>query len=105
MILNDKYNSGDNNGVYIECAQYLLFNCSRLALKKYCSTDENDESYQQLIDDAQLKLSMLPLILNKWIASYEAWANEMDTYYYFKNVSDKIVGNTLIELSKLISSI
>ena len=105
MILNDKYDSGDNKGVYIECAQYLLFNCSRLALKKYCSADENDESYQQLIDDAQLKLSMLPLILNKWIASYEAWANEMDTYYYFKNVSDKIVGNTLIELSKLISSI
>lgn len=103
-ILENDFETWNNQGIYLECVKELPVNCFLIKLKESIYEEENGNDYAELLKTTKKDISELSSRINKWITAHQAWIKETDEYNS-ENISEKYLGNTLIELSCAISSI
>ena len=103
-ILKNDFETWDNQGIYVECVKELPVNCFLIKLKESIYEEENGNDYAEQLKTTKKDISELSSRINKWITAHQAWIKETDEYNS-ENISEKYLGNTLIELSCAISSI
>ena len=103
-ILKNDFETWDNQGIYVECVKELPVNCFLIKLKESIYEEENGNDYAELLKTTKKDISELSSKINKWITAHQAWIKEIDEYSS-EAISEKYLGNTLIELSCAISSI
>lgn len=103
-ILENDFEIWNNQGIYLECVKELPVNCFLIKLKESIYEEENGNDYAELLKTTKKDISELSSRINKWITAHQAWIKETDEYNS-ENISEKYLGNTLIELSCAISSI
>ncbi len=103
-ILKNDFEIWNNQGIYLECVKELPVNCFLIKLKESIYEEENGNDYAELLRRTKKDISELPSRINKWITAHQAWIKETDEYSS-EAISEKYLGNTLIELSCAISSI
>lgn len=103
-ILENDFKTWNNQGIYLECVKELPVNCFLIKLKESIYEEENGNDYAELLKTTKKDISELSSRINKWITAHQAWIKETDEYNS-ENISEKYLGNTLIELSCAISSI
>ena len=103
-ILENDFETWNNQGIYLECVKEMPVNCFLIKLKESIYEEENGNDYAELLKTTKKDISELSSKINKWITAHQAWIKETDEYNS-ENISEKYLGNTLIELSCAISSI
>lgn len=103
-ILENDFETWNNQGIYLECVKELPVNCFLIKLKESIYEEENGNDYAELLKTTKKDISELSSRINKWITAHQAWIKEIDEYSS-EAISEKYLGNTLIELSCAISSI
>ena len=103
-ILKNDFETWDNQGIYVECVKELPVNCFLIKLKESIYEEENGNDYAEQLKTTKKDISELSSRINKWITAHQAWIKETDEYSS-EAISEKYLGNTLIELSCAISSI
>lgn len=103
-ILKNDFETWNNQGIYVECVKELPVNCFLIKLKESIYEEENGNDYAELLRTTKKDISELSSRINKWITAHQAWIKETDEYSS-EAISEKYLGNTLIELSCAISSI
>lgn len=103
-ILENDFKTWNNQGIYLECVKELPVNCFLIKLKESIYEEENGNDYAELLKTTKKDISELSSRINKWITAHQAWIKETDEYNS-ENISEKYLGNTLVELSCAISSI
>lgn len=103
-ILKNDFETWDNQGIYVECVKELPVNCFLIKLKESIYEEENGNDYAEQLKTTKKDISELSSRINKWITAHQAWIKEIDEYSS-EAISEKYLGNTLIELSCAISSI
>lgn len=103
-ILENDFETWNNQGIYLECVKELPVNCFLIKLKESIYEEENGNDYAELLKTTKKDISELSSRINKWITAHQAWIKETDEYSS-EAISEKYLGNTLIELSCAISSI
>ena len=103
-ILKNDFETWNNQGIYLECVKELPVNCFLIKLKESIYEEENGNDYAELLKTTKKDISELSSKINKWITAHQAWIKEIDEYSS-EAISEKYLGNTLIELSCAISSI
>lgn len=103
-ILKNDFEIWNNQGIYLECVKELPVNCFLIKLKESIYEEENGNDYAELLRTTKKDISELSSRINKWITAHQAWIKETDEYSS-EAISEKYLGNTLIELSCAISSI
>lgn len=102
-ILKNDFKAWNTLGLYMECAKELPVNCFLVKLKESIY-EENGEDYKKQLDTTRQDLSQLSSKINKWITAHQLWIKGIDKYG-IEDISEKHVGNMLVELSSIISSI
>lgn len=102
-ILKNDFEAWNTLGLYTECAKELPVNCFLVKLKESIY-EENGEDYKKQLDTTRQDLSQLSSKINKWITAHQLWIKGIDKYG-IEDISEKHVGNMLVELSSIISSI
>lgn len=103
-ILKNDFETWNNQGIYLECVKELPVNCFLIKLKESIYEEENGNDYAELLKTTKKDISELSSRINKWITAHQAWIKETDEYNS-EDISEKYLGNILIELSYIISSI
>lgn len=103
-ILKNDFETWDNQGIYVECVKELPVNCFLIKLKESIYEEENGNDYAEQLKPTKKDISELSSRINKWITAHQAWIKETEEYNS-EVISEKYLGNTLIELSCAISSI
>lgn len=103
-ILKNDFEIWNNQGIYLECVKELPVNCFLIKLKESIYEEENGNDYAELLRTTKKDIYELSSRINKWITAHQAWIKETDEYSS-EAISEKYLGNTLIELSCIISSI
>lgn len=103
-ILKNDFETWDNQGIYVECVKELPVNCFLIKLKESMYEEENGNDYAELLKTTKKDISELSSRINKWITAHQAWIKETEEYNS-EDISEKYLGNILIELSCAISSI
>lgn len=103
-ILKNDFETWNNQGVYLECVKELPVNCFLIKLKESIYEEENENDYAELLKTTKKDISELSFRINKWITAHQAWIKETEEYNS-EDISEKYLGNILIELSCIISSI
>lgn len=103
-ILENDFETWNNQGIYLECVKELPVNCFQIKLKESIYEEENGNNYVELLKTTKKDISELSSRINKWITAYQAWIKETEEYNS-EDISEKYLGNILIELSYIISSI
>lgn len=103
-ILKNDFETWNNQGIYVECVKELPVNCFLIKLKESIYEEENGNDYAELLKTTKKDISELSSRINKWITAHQAWIKETEEYNS-EDISEKYLGNILIELSYIISSI
>lgn len=103
-ILKNDFETWNNQGIYLECVKELPVNCFLIKLKESIYEEENGNDYAELLKTTKKDISELSSRINKWITAHQAWIKETEEYNS-EDTSEKYLGNILIELSYIISSI
>lgn len=103
-ILENDFETWNNQGIYLECVKELPVNCFLIKLKESIYEEENGNDYAELLKTTKKDISELSSRINKWITAHQAWIKETEEYNS-EDTSEKYLGNILIELSYIISSI
>lgn len=103
-ILKNNLKTWNNQGIYLECVKELPVNCFLIKLKESIYEEENGNDYAELLKTTKKDISELSSRINKWITAHQVWIKETDEYNS-EDISEKYLGNILIELSYIISSI
>lgn len=103
-ILENDFEIWNNQGIYLECVKELPVNCFLIKLKESIYEEENGNDYAELLKTTKKDISELSSRINKWITAHQAWIKETEEYNS-EDISEKYLGNILIELSYIISSI
>lgn len=103
-ILENDFEIWNNQGIYLECVKELPVNCFLIKLKESIYEEENGNDYAELLKTTKKDISELSSRINKWITAHQAWIKETEEYNS-EDTSEKYLGNILIELSYIISSI
>lgn len=103
-ILKNDFETWNNQGIYLECVKELPVNCFLIKLKESIYEEENGNDYAELLKTTKKDISELSSRINKWITAHQAWIKETEAYNS-EDISEKYLGNILIELSYIISSI
>lgn len=103
-ILKNDFETWDTQGLYVECVKELPINCFLIKLKESIYEEENGDDYKEQINTTKQDISQLSSKINKWTTAHQLWIKGMDEYG-IEDISEKYVGNTLVELSSIISSI
>lgn len=103
-ILENDFEIWNNQGIYLECVKELPVNCFLIKLKESIYEKENGNDYAELLKTTKKDISELSSRINKWITAHQAWIKETEEYNS-EDISEKYLGNILIELSYIISSI
>lgn len=103
-ILKNDFETWNNQGIYLECVKELPVNCFLIKLKESIYEEENGNDYAELLRTTKKDISELSSRINKWITAHQAWIKETEEYSS-EAISEKYLGNILIELSYIISSI
>lgn len=103
-ILENDFETWNNQGIYLECVKELPVNCFLIKLKESIYEEENENDYAELLKTTKKDISELSFRINKWITAHQAWIKETEEYNS-EDISEKYLGNILIELSYIISSI
>lgn len=103
-ILKNDFETWNNQGIYLECVKELPVNCFLIKLKESIYEEENGSDYAELLKTTKKDISELSSRINKWITAHQAWIKETEEYNS-EDISEKYLGNILIELSYIISSI
>lgn len=103
-ILKNDFETWNNQGIYLECVKELPVNCFLIKLKESIYEEENENDYAELLKTTKKDISELSFRINKWITAHQAWIKETEEYNS-EDISEKYLGNILIELSYIISSI
>lgn len=103
-ILENDFETWNNQGIYLECVKELPVNCFLIKLKESIYEEENGNDYAELLKATKKDISELSSRINKWITAHQAWIKETEEYNS-EDISEKYLGNILIELSYIISSI
>lgn len=103
-ILENDFETWNNQGIYLECVKELPVNCFLIKLKESIYEEENGNDYAELLKTTKKDISELSSRINKWITAHQAWIKETEEYNS-EDISEKYLGNILIELSYIISSI
>lgn len=103
-ILENDFKTWNNQGIYLECVKELPVNCFLIKLKESIYEEENGNDYAELLKTTKKDISELSSRINKWITAHQAWIKETEEYNS-EDISEKYLGNILIELSYIISSI
>lgn len=103
-ILENDFETWNNQGIYLECVKELPVNCFLIKLKESMYEEENGNDYAELLKTTKKDISELSSRINKWITAHQAWIKETEEYNS-EDISEKYLGNILIELSCAISSI
>ena len=103
-ILENDFETWNNQGIYLECVKEMPVNCFLIKLKESIYEEENGNDYAELLKTTKKDISELSSRINKWITAHQAWIKETEAYNS-EDISEKYLGNILIELSYIISSI
>lgn len=103
-ILKNDFETWDTQGLYVECVKELPINCFLIKLKESIYEEENGDDYKEQINTTKQDISQLSSKINKWTTAHQLWIKGMDEYG-IEDISEKYVGNMLVELSSIISSI
>lgn len=103
-ILKNDFETWNNQGIYVECVKELPVNCFQIKLNESIYEEENGNNYAELLKTTKKDISELSSRINKWITAHQAWIKETEEYNS-EDTSEKYLGNILIELSYIISSI
>lgn len=103
-ILKNDFETWNNQGIYLECVKELPVNCFLIKLKESIYEEKNGNDYAELLKTTKKDISELSSRINKWITAHQAWIKETEEYNS-EDISEKYLGNILIELSYIISSI
>lgn len=103
-ILKNDFETWDNQGIYVECVKELPVNCFLIKLKESIYEEENGNDYAEQLKTTKKDISELSSRINKWITAHQAWIKETEEYNS-EDISEKYLGNVLVELSCIISSI
>jgi cell division protein FtsI (penicillin-binding protein 3) len=103
-ILKNDFETWNNQGIYLECVKELPVNCFLIKLKESIYEEENGNDYAELLKTTKKDISELSSRINKWITAHQAWIKETEEYNS-EDISEKYLGNVLVELSCIISSI
>jgi hypothetical protein len=103
-ILKNDFETWDNQGIYVECVKELPVNCFQIKLKESIYEEENGNNYVEQLKTTKKDISELSSRINKWITAHQAWIKETDEYNS-EDIFEKYLGNVLVELSCIISSI
>lgn len=103
-ILENDFETWNNQGIYLECVKELPVNCFLIKLKESIYEEENGNDYAELLKTTKKDISELSSRINKWITAHQAWIKETEEYNS-EDISELYLGNILIELSYIISSI
>ena len=103
-ILENDFKTWNNQGIYLECVKELPVNCFLIKLKESIYEEENGNDYAELLKTTKKDISELSSRINKWITAHQAWIKETEEYNS-EDISEKYLGNVLVELSCIISSI
>ena len=103
-ILKNDFETWNNQGIYLECVKELPVNCFLIKLKESIYEEENGNDYAELLKTTKKDISELSSRINKWITAHQAWIKETEEYNS-EDISELYLGNILIELSYIISSI
>ena len=103
-ILKNDLEAWDSQGIYVECVKELPINCFLTKLKESIYEEESGEGYKEQVKTTKQGISELSSKINKWITAHQAWIKETEEYNS-EDISEKYLGNVLVELSCIISSI
>lgn len=103
-ILENDFETWNNQGIYLECVKELPVNCFLIKLKESIYEEENGNDYAELLKTTKKDISELSSRIIYWITAHQAWIKETEEYNS-EDISEKYLGNILIELSYIISSI
>lgn len=103
-ILKNVFETWNTQGLYVECVKELPINCFLIKLKESIYEEENGDDYKEQINTTKQDISQLSSKINKWTTAHQLWIKGMDEYG-IEDISEKYVGNMLVELSSIISSI
>lgn len=72
-ILENDFETWNNQGIYLECVKELPVNCFLIKLKESIYEEENGNDYAELLKTTKKDISELSSRINKWITAHQAW--------------------------------
>ena len=102
-ILKNDFEAWDTQGLYVECVKELPVNCFLIKLKESIY-EEDGEEYKEQLNTTKQDISQLSSKIKKWTTAHQLWIKGIDKCG-IEDISEKYVGNMLVELSSIISSI
>ena len=102
-ILKNDFEAWDTQGLYVECVKELPVKCFLIKLKESIY-EEDGEEYKEQLNTTKQDISQLSSKIKKWTTAHQLWIKGIDKCG-IEDISEKNLGNTLVELSSIISSI
>ena len=102
-ILKNDFEAWDTQGLYVECVKELPVKCFLIKLKESVYEEEGEE-YKEQLNTTKQDISQLSSKIKKWTTAHQLWIKGIDKCG-IEDISEKYVGNMLVELSSNISSI
>lgn len=102
-ILKNDFEAWDTQGLYVECVKELPVNCFLIKLKESIY-EEDGEEYKEQLNTTKQDIFQLSSKIKKWTTAHQLWIKGIDKCG-IEDISEKYVGNMLVELSSIISSI
>ena len=102
-ILKNDFEAWDTQGLYVECVKELPVKCFLIKLKESIYEEEGEE-YKEQLNTTKQDISQLSSKIKKWTTAHQLWIKGIDKCG-IEDISEKYVGNMLVELSSIISSI
>lgn len=102
-ILKNDFEAWDTQGLYVECVKELPVKCFLIKLKESIYEEEGEE-YKGQLNTTKQDISQLSSKIKKWTTAHQLWIKGIDKCG-IEDISEKYVGNMLVELSSTISSI
>ena len=102
-ILKNDFEAWDTQGLYVECVKELPVNCFLIKLKESIY-EEDGEEYKEQLNTTKQDISQLSSKIKKWTTAHQLWIKGIDKCG-IEDISEKNLGNMLVELSSIISSI
>lgn len=102
-ILKNDFEAWDTQGLYVECVKELPVKCFLIKLKESIY-EEDGEEYKEQLNTTKQDISQLSSKIKKWTTAHQLWIKGIDKCG-IEDISEKNLGNMLVELSSIISSI
>ena len=102
-ILKNDFEAWDTQGLYVECVKELPVKCFLIKLKESIYEEEGEE-YKEQLNTTKQDISQLSSKIKKWTTEHQLWIKGIDKCG-IEDISEKNLGNMLVELSSIISSI